>query len=250
MMAELDCGEVVNGRGNLAPLECKTLIDPLQRDFLLTDVVFELYDHPNGDQSRACGFVWNVLSGQWSRLLLGGHVDDRSRQYHFQTGLVCLRGSFLSVCTCFFVNQSTSRLWAVLSGYYCEDAGREIEDLDMRAVSTIDWTDLQPPEVIDPIDPTGRGEVTQDIEGSLRARTLLGTTRDMVEPGDLLIEGAEGRSIVPAGATVAVRVAGHEVAWTLGERQGPTRCPEGANLVVVRRSLDGRSIHWICYREE
>jgi len=57
--------------------------------FVLTDVVFELYNHPNGDQSKACGFVWNALDGDWSRLLLGGSVDDRGRRYHLETGILC-----------------------------------------------------------------------------------------------------------------------------------------------------------------
>ena len=53
-MTKLECGDVVNAMANFAPLECRTVMDPLERDFLLTDVVFELYDHPNGDHSRAC----------------------------------------------------------------------------------------------------------------------------------------------------------------------------------------------------
>lgn len=51
-MVTVDCSDVANARGNLAPLECKTLFSPLQRDFLLTRVVFELHDYPNGDQSK------------------------------------------------------------------------------------------------------------------------------------------------------------------------------------------------------
>jgi hypothetical protein len=244
----MDCGDVINARGNLAPLECRELIGQLQADFLLTDVVFELYDHPNGNLSKACGFVWNALAGQWSRLLLGGNVDDNGRQYHFETGILCPRGSSLSVCTCFFVSQPTSRLWAVLSGYSCDES-REMADLTTQTFQTIDWTDAQPSAVIDPIDPTRGGEQRQDMPTSLAVRVLLGTVRDSADRGDMWVDGAEGRYQVALGQTVAVRVHRPEVLRSYGDRVGTTRCPEGTNLVVVRRSVDGRSSHWICYQE-
>jgi hypothetical protein len=249
-MTKLECGDVVNARANLAPLECKTVVGPLVHDFLLTDVVFELYDHPNGDHSRACGFVWNALNGQWSRLLLGGHVDDLGRQYHFESGLLCPKGSRLSVCTCFFVSQPTSRLWAVLSGYYCAESRYEPHDLSAHALATIDWTDQEPPAVIDGADPVGGGTRSQDLDLSLSDRTLLGTSRSVSDRGELWIEGADGSVLAAEGVTTAIRLSGPGVSWVCGGESETAHLPEGTNLVAVRRSLDGRSLHWLCYRED
>jgi len=248
----VDCSDLVSARGNLAPLECQTLIQPLPRNFVLTDVVLELYDHPNGDQSKACGFVWNVLENQWSRLLLGGTVDDRGRQYHFESGILCPQNTYLSVCTCFFVNQPTSRLWAVLSGYYCQESKDVDVDLDIRPLQIIDWTDLKRSEVIDHIYPalTGPRRRSQDMQISLAERTLLGTARDLTDSRELWVESVGGRSLVQPGATVALRLDDPVAAWVCGDQEATTRFPDGTNLVVVRRSIDGYTSHWICYREE
>ncbi len=65
----VECSRLFQARAVVAPLECRTVAGPFKSAVVLTDVVFELNDHPNGFQSRACGFVWNALAGQWSRLL-------------------------------------------------------------------------------------------------------------------------------------------------------------------------------------
>jgi hypothetical protein len=234
------------------PLECKTLIEPLPRNFVLTDVVLELYNHPNGDQSKASGMVWNALDGHWSRPLVGGTVDDRGRRYHFETGILCPQHSRLSVCAGFFIDQPTSLLWAALSGYYCRESHHVDVDLDTRQLQTIDWTDLQRSNVIDPIDPpsTGLREESQDMQTSLAERMLLGTARDSTDRRELWVAGVGGRSLVQPGATVAVRLDGPAAAWVCGDQEAITRFPDGTNLVVVRRSIDGYTSHWICYHEE
>jgi len=245
-----DCGCAEHARGNLAPLECKPLLGPFSHDFLLTDVVFELYDHPNGNQSRAGGTLWNTMPNQWSRRMLGEDVDRSGRQYHFETGLLCPAGSSLSVCSSLFVNQPTSRLWVVLSGCSCEEDLWVIGDLLPQALRTIDWIDLQPQGVIDPVDPTATTVHPQDLEFAIAGRDLLGTARDEVGQDMLWVEGEADRSQVAPGTSVALRVAGNEVAWAVGDTTGTRQCPDGTNLVVVRRSVDGRTIHWLCYRED
>jgi hypothetical protein len=248
-MGHVDCNDVVTARRTLAPLECRELIAPLERDFLLTDIVFELYDYPNGTQSRACGFVWNAMPNQWSRKLLGGHVRDAGRQYHFETGLLCPRGSGLSVCTCWFVSEPTSTLWTVLSGHYCERSPWDVV-LDVGALPTIDWTDAQAAEVIDAVDPTGQKDLTQDMGMSMPSRVLLGTARETIDRGEFWMDGPEGRFLVAPGRTGVMRTVGDKVSWTCGEQKGSSRCAEGTKLVVVRRSGNGRSIHWIFYGEQ
>jgi hypothetical protein len=250
MVTKSECADVVNARANLAPLECRTVIEPLERDFLLTDVVFEVYDHPNGDHSRACGFVWNALSGHWSRRLIGGNVDDAGRQYHFETGLLCPRGSQLSVCTCLFVSQPTSRLWAALSGHFCRESRHDHHDLATQSLVEIDWTDQQPSAVITGFDPVGAGAPSQDVDRSLTDRTLLGTSRSPSDRGELWIEGSEGRAHIAQGTTTAIRLSEPRALWSHGGDTATAHLPEGTNLVVVRRSVDGRSLHWLCYREE
>lgn len=247
----VDCEKMVHARAVVAPLECRRLVERLELDFVLTDVVFELDDHPHGSRSKACGAVWNALPGRWSRKLLGGHVDDAGRRYHLTTGLLCPRGSWLSVCTCLFVNQPTSRLWAVLSGYYCE--GRppfDHGDIGPGEVTTIDWMDTAASDTLDPMEPTGGTPPTPDMGAAMITRSLRGTTRAAVERGELWIDGTEGRAPVPPAGTVAVRIAGDELGWTGGGRSGSSRLPEGTNLVVVRRSVDGCSMHVLCYAED
>jgi hypothetical protein len=246
--ATCDCA--VHERGSLEPLVCRTLIDTLPRDFLLTDVVFELESYPDGFRSRACGYVWNALPGKWSRLLLGGHVADDGRQYHFSTGLLCPKGSRLSVCTCFFVDRPTSRLWAVLSGCLCDDDDFTVPFPDENLPLGIDWTDAQHPVELDHVDPTGESTHGRGLRYAIPSRELLGTHREMVDSQPLWIDGVVSRTLVSPGATAALRVKGHVVDWECGQTKGSSQCPSGTNLVVVRRSLDGRSLHWICYRED
>ena len=244
----VECSRLFQTRAVLAPLECRTVAGPFRHAVVLTDVVFELDSHPNGFQSRACGFVWNVLSGQWSRKLMGGHVDDAGRRYDLESGVLCPAGSSLSICTCLFVAFPTSSIFALLTGYSCQS---HVDVSGVKAVGgdySIDWLETQA-GALDPHDPTGAGAATGDVEHGLGERELVGTVREHVEPGDLVVHGAEGTTTIPHGSTLAVRLAANEPKLQSGGEERTTRLPEGTNLVVARRSADGRSLHWLCYRE-
>lgn len=243
-----DCSRLAYGAQLLAPLECKAILGPFDRGFVLTDVLFDLYNHPNGANSKACGFVWNVLPNQWSRRLLGGTVDDRGRQYHLQSGVLCPKGSFVNVCTCYFVNEPTAHLSARVMGCYCEETPRliAVDDSVLEAVARVDWKDALPPETLDPIDPTG------EARGKPRLvhRDLLGTACEAIQPGNLLITGTDREVSLQPGWGVAVRVDRQTWRWKCeGTRARLGRGPGGTNLLVARRSPDGLLVHWIMYRE-
>ena len=245
----VECSRLFQARAVVAPLECRTVAGPFRRAVVLTDVVFELWNHANGFQSRACGFVWNALPGQWSRLLMGGQVDDVGRRYDLESGVLCPAGSTLSVCTCLFVAFPTSTIFALLTGYSCQESHVDVSGV--KAVGgdySIDWLETQF-GALDPHDPTGAGAATGDVEHAVGERELVGTVREHVHPGDLFVHGADGTTTVPHGSTIAVRLAGHEPGLESGGEERTTRLPEGTNLVVARRSADGRSVHWLCYRE-
>jgi hypothetical protein len=246
----VECSRLFQARAVVAPLECRTVAGPFKRAVVLTDVVFELDSHPNGFQSRACGFVWNALAGQWSSKLMGGHVDDAGRRYDLESGMLCPAGSTLSVCTCLFIAFPTSTIFALLTGYSCQESHVDVSGV--KAVGggySIDWLETQS-GALDPHDPTGVGAATGDVEHALGERELVGTVREHVHPGDLVVHGADGTTTLPHGSTLAVRLAGHEPTLQSDGEEGTTRLPEGTNLVVVRRSADGRSVHWLCYREQ
>ena len=244
----VECSRLFQARAVVAPLECRTVAGPFRRAVVLTDVVFELDSHPNGFQSRACGFVWNVLSGQWSRKLMGGQVDDAGRRYDLESGVLCPAGSSLSVCTCLFIAFPTSSIFALLTGYSCQS---HVDVSGVKAVGgeySIDWLETQA-GALDPHDPTGAGAETGDVEHGLGERELVGTVREHVEPGELAVHGADGATTIPHGSTLAVRLDANEPTLQSGPEKRTTRLPEGTNLVVARRSADGRSVHWLCYRE-
>lgn len=243
----VECNRLFQARAVLAPLECRTVAGPFKHAVVLTDVVFELDNHPNGFQSRACGFVWNVLIGQWSRKLMGGHVDDAGRRYDLESGVLCPAGSSLSVCTCLFVAFPTSSIFALLTGYSCQSHA-DVSGVKAVGGASIDWLETQA-GALDPHDPTGAGAAIGDVEHGLGERELVGTVREHVDRGDLVVHGAEGTTTIPHGSTLAVRLAGHEPTLRSGGEERTARLPEGTNLVVARRSADGRSVHWLCYRE-
>jgi len=246
----IECSRLFQARAVVAPLECRTVAGPFRTAVVLTDVVLELDDHPNGSQSRACGFVWNALSGHWSRLLIGGGIDDAGRRYDLESGIVCPAGSTLSVCTCLFTAFPTSTVFALLTGYSCHEPHVDLSGV--KAVgggASIDWLEMQS-GALHPHDPTAVGAPVGDVEHALGERELVGTVREQVRPGDLVVHGAGGARTIPHGATLAVRLAGHEPALQSGREERTARLPEGTNLVVARRSADGRSVHWLCYRED
>ncbi len=246
----VECSRLFQARAVVAPLECRTVAGPFTQAVVLTDVVFELWNHANGFQSQACGFVWNALAGQWSRLLMGGNVDDDGRRYDLESGILCPAGSTLSVCTCLFLAFPTSTIFALLTGYTCHEPHVDVSGV--KAVGgdvSIDWLETQS-GALDPHDPTGAGAATGDVERALGERELVGTVREHVHPGGLTIDGADGQATIPHGSTLAVRIGEREPTLQSEREERTTRLPDGTNLVVVRRSADGRSLHWLCYREQ
>jgi hypothetical protein len=244
-----DCTRLAYGARLMLPLELKTILGPLDRDLVLTDVLFDLYNHPNGAASKACGFVWNVLPNQWSRLLLGGTVDDRGRQYSLQSGILCPRGSHLTIASCFFVAEPTALLSARVTGCFCSDPVRPRPRFDAGPFTTIAWGDGLPAPALDPLDPTGRRS-TRERAASFPVREMVATASDAVQPGDVLIHGADRDLELAPGDAVAIGVSPAGCRWSReGARQRVTRGPKGTNLIVARRSADGRLIHWAMYRE-
>lgn len=243
-----DCSRLSYGAQLLAPLECKTILGPFDRGFALTDVLFDLYNHPNGADSKACGFVWNALPNKWSRLLFGGTVDDRGRQYHLESGVLCPKDSLLTICTCSFVSEPTAYLSARVMGCYCEETRRliDIRGSLLELVVKVDWKDALPEETLHPIDPTGGAR----RKPRLVHRDLLGTAYEAIAPGNLLVAGADREVSLQPGSAVALRVERASWRWRCeGMRQRSGRGPSGTNLLVARRSPDGLLVHWIMYRE-
>ena len=180
---------------------------------------------------------------------MGGHVDDTGRRYDLASGVLCPAGSTLSVCTCFFVAFPTSSIFALLTGYSGHESHVDVSGVNaIGGDYSIDWLETQS-GALDPHDPTCAGAATGDREHALGERELVGTVREHVHRGDLVVHGADGTTTIPHGATLAVRLAGHEPALQSRGEERTTRLPEGTNLVVARRSADGRSVHWLCYRE-
>jgi hypothetical protein len=241
-----DCSRLAYGALLMLPLECKTILGPFERDFVLTDVVFDLYTHPNGAASKGCGFVWNV-STQWSRLLVGGTVTDPGRRYSLESGILCPRRSNLSICSCYFVNEPTALFSARVTGCFCEHAARP--PINPGPFLTVRWADGMPADALSPLDPTG-DTMGPARSASLVTREALGTAYNDVEPGDLVIQGGDNVVTLRPGEARALHVTADRWQWSSErgkERVG--RGPKGTSLLVARRSPDGRLVHWAMYRE-
>jgi hypothetical protein len=145
---------------------------------------FELWNYPNGDASKACGFVWNALPNQWSRLLVGGTVRDQGRRYSLESGVLCPRGSYLRICSCLFVNQPKALFSARVMGCFCEKPHKP--PVEAGPFPTVTWSDGLLSDALDPHDPTGQG-TGSGRAASLVVREVLAASYDSVEPGDLLI---------------------------------------------------------------
>jgi hypothetical protein len=231
----------------MLPLECQTILGPFNREFVLTDVFFDLYTHPNGDASKACGFVWNLLPNQWSRLLMGGTVDDRGRTYSLESGVLCPRNSYLSICSCFYVNQPTALFSARVTGCFCE-RGHDVV-VDPGPFHAVVWTD-GPADALDPRDPTAEA-TRRERASSFVLREALATASDAVEPrASLTVLGSKGEVDLRPGDAAAVQVSANTWRWSSeGARERTGRGPKGTTLVVARRAPDGRLVHWAMYRE-
>jgi hypothetical protein len=82
-------------------------------------------------------------------------------------------------------------------------------------------------------------------------REVLSTAYEAVEPGTLLILGAEREVCIQPGSAVALRVNRRSWRWSYeGKRARTNRGPSGMDLLVARRSADGLLIHWAAYREK
>jgi hypothetical protein len=241
-----DCSQLVYGAKLMLPLECKQILGPFNRAFVLTDVIFDLWTYPNGAASKGCGSVWNVLPGQFSRLLVGGWVTSEGRQYDLESGILCPKSSYLSICSCFFVNEPTALFQARVTGCLCESDHRP--PIDPGPFAAVAWEEMPSPE-LDPIDPR-QCRSSADRAASFPNREVLATGTDVVGPGDLQARGREGAVAITAGSAVAIPVSRASLRWaSQGARERVKRGPKGTNLIVARRSPDGRLIHWAMYRE-
>jgi hypothetical protein len=242
-----DCSRLAYGAKLMLPLECKTILGPFNRALVLTDVVFDLWTYPNGAASKACGSVWNVLPNQWSRLLVGGWVTTEGRRYDLESGILCPRGSHLSICSCFFVNEPTALFQARVTGCFCENDVRP--PIEPGPFADVAWDDVTTAPKLDPIDPI-QSRSTAERAASFVNREVLGTATDVVGRGDVQARGREGMVAIPAGSAVAIPVSGASLRWSSeGARERVARAPKGTNLIVARRSPDGRLVHWAMYRE-
>jgi hypothetical protein len=242
-----DCSRLVYGASLMLPLECKTILGPFNHDLALTDVVFDLWTYPNGAASKACGSVWNVLPGQWSRLLVGGWVTSEGRKYNLESGILCPQGSHLDICSCFFVNEPTALFQARVTGCLCEPDRQRAVDV-AATFQEVAWDGPSEPE-LDPIDPR-QSRSLQDRAASFPTREVLATATGVVGPGDLQVRGSEGEVALFPGNAVALSVTRSSWRWSSERgRERVERGPRGTNLVVARRSPDGRLVQWAMYRE-
>jgi len=242
-----DCSRLAYGARLMLPGECKMILGPFNQDLALTDVIFDLYSYPNGAASKACGFVWNALPNQWSRLLVGGWVTERGRQYSLQSGILCPRGSYLSICSCVFVSEPTALFSARVTGCYCENGRRP--PIDPGRLPDLQWDVARPKMTLDPIDPTGRRSAAERA-ASFPTREVLAMAFDVVEGRDLLVQGAERAVALAPGNAIAMPVTRAAWRWSSDRgREHVTRGPKGTNLVVARRSPDGQLVHWAMYHE-
>ena len=242
-----DCSRLVYGAKLMLPLECKPIAGPFNRDLALTDVVFDLYTHPNGAASKACGFVWNVLPNQWSRLLVGGTVTDRGRQYSLESGIRCPQGSHLSICSCYFVNEPTALFSARVTGCLCEREGGH--SIGPEGLADVAWRDGLPADDLDPLDPIGL-KSADELAASFPTREVVATAIEALEPGEFVVRGADRTAAVRPGDAVAFRVSRSGWRWsTEGGRERVARGARGTSLVVARRSPEGTLVHWAMYRE-
>jgi hypothetical protein len=243
-----DCSRLAYGALLVLPLECKMILGPFNRDFVLTDVVFDLWTHPNGADSKACGFVWNALPNQWSRLLVGGTVMDEGRKYSLESGILCPRDSYLSICSCFFVSEPTALFSARVTGCLCEHRHPHSVETDV-VPDVAAWDDGLPSAKLDPTDPA-QARSAEDRAASFVTREVLAKAFDSVGRRDLVVRGTEGATPLAPGNAVALTVSRGTWRWsTGGARERVGRGPRGTNLIVARRSSDGRLVHWAMYHE-
>jgi hypothetical protein len=242
-----DCSRLAYGALLMLPLECKTILGPFNREFVLTDVIFDLYTHPNGDASKACGFVWNVLPNQWSRLLMGDTIGVPGRRYSLESGILCPRNSYLTICSCYFVSEPTALFSARVTGCFCDKGHEAI--VDPGPFHRVTWTE-GPSDALDPRDPT-TSATEREQATSFVIREALGTASDAVGPRDtLLLRGDEAEVMLRPGEAAAVPVSGNTWRWSsAGSRERTGRAPKGTTLVAARRSPDGRLVQWAMYRE-
>ena len=242
-----DCDKLAYGAELLAPLECKRILGPFEADFVLTDVVFELFNSPNGASSRGCGEVHNVLPLAWSRQLLGGEVGVSGRQYHLQSGILCPAGSYLDVCNCLFFEGPTASISARVTGCYCPTPSRIAGPYRGDLSTTRQGSDFQAKCEIDPVDPTGAGgRRPLPVQ-----RELLATGHEAAASGEWTASAAGRATSLRPGTAAALRVRRGGWSWTsAGRRLRAPRLPAGTSLVVARRSADGLLVHWSAYREE
>ena len=242
-----DCSRLAYGAKLMLPLECKQILGPFNRAFVLTDVVFDLWTFPNGASSKACGSVWNVLPNQFSRLLVGGWVTSEGTQYHLESGILCPKSSYLSICSCFFVNEPTALFQARVTGCFCENDHRP--PIDPGPFADVVWDDVTTAPKLDPIDPS-QSKSAADRAASFVSREVLASATEVVGRGDLQARGREGAVAIPVGSAVAIPVSRGSLRWSSeGARERVARGPKGTNLIVARRSPDGRLVHWAMYRE-
>jgi len=241
-----DCDKLAYGAALLGPLECKKILGPFLEDFVLTDVLFELYSYPNGASSRGCGTVHNVMPGAWSRQFFGGNVEERGREYHLESGILCPRNSYLDVCNCLFGEGPTAWVSARVTGCYCTTPSRFARPAGLLSPHR-EWSDLQGKEEIDPVDPTGTGgKKPLPVH-----RELVAMGHEAVGPGEWGVLADRRAISVRPGTSAALRV--RRGAWTWSAARKRVRAPKlpaRAGLVVARRSADGLLVHWSAYREE
>jgi hypothetical protein len=146
-----------------------------------------------------------------------------------------------------FVNEPTALFQARVTGCFCEND--ILPPIDAGPWVDVAWDDVTTAPELDPIDP-GRSRSSADRAASFPNREALGTATDVVGRGDLQARGREGMVAIAAGSAVAIPVSGASLRWSSeGAPERVARAPKGTNLIVARRSPDGRLIHWAMYRE-
>jgi hypothetical protein len=90
---------------------------PFKKDFVLTDVVLDLWSFPKPDASALCS-IWLVVPGT-SEILFNLTVDRLGRRLHLQSGVLCPAGSHLTANVGVNAAGGTPDVRVLITGAHC-----------------------------------------------------------------------------------------------------------------------------------
>ena len=95
-------------------------LDAFKKNFCLTDIVMNLYNYPEGLNSKSMCNIWLVTpSRRTNEFLFTFFIDKLGHQVHLNSGIVCQKASYLTLNPVIFAEGATASIKALLTGYYC-----------------------------------------------------------------------------------------------------------------------------------